>query len=103
MTWELGQKITTAEYEANKDAIGDAVAVADAKFIREELKMLRWKPHHRDALGMIAEARPTKELWDLWHFDRIQIDKRSLEITKLAGKWIVRCYNPKTAKLLVRK
>ena len=101
MTWELGQKITHAEYEANRAAIDAAVAAADAKFIRQELRMTNWTEFHRDALGLTAECKPTRAMWALWRRDRIQIDKRSLHIIKRDGDWIVQCYDTELSELLI--
>lgn len=101
MTYNLGQKITQAEYEANKTAIIAAVAAQDAAFIREELGMTHWTVFHRDELGLIAECKPTQAIWDLWRKDRIQIDKRSLHITKRDGDWIVECYSNELSELLI--
>ena len=101
MTYDLNQKITTAEYEANREAIIAAVAAENAAFIRQELGMTDWTEFHRDALGIIAECKPTQALWDLWREDRIQIDKRSLQITKRNGGWMVECYSNELSKLLL--
>jgi len=101
MTYNLGQKITRAEYEANREAITDAVAAEDAVFIRQALRMTNWTVFHRDELGIIAECKPTQAMWDLWRKDRIQIDKRSLHITKRDGDWIVECYDNELSELLI--
>ena len=63
---DLQKKITSAEYEANREAIAAAVAAQDAAFIRQELGMTNWTEFHRDALGIIAECKPTQAMWDLW-------------------------------------
>ena len=101
MTYNLGQKITRAEYEANREAIAAAVAAQNAEFIRQTLGMTNWTEFHRDALGLIAECKPTQAMWDLWRKDRIQIDKRSLHITKRDGDWIVECYSNELSELLI--
>lgn len=102
MTWKLGQRITEAEYQANKAAISAAVAAQHAEFIRQELGMTHWTEFHRDGLRIIAECKPTQAMWKLWRKDSIQIRKRSLQPTKDAnGKWIVHCYNPKLSELLI--
>ena len=101
MTYNLGQKITQAEYEANKAAIADAVAAEDAEFIRQALRMTHWTVSHRDELGLIAECKPTQAMWQLWRRDRIQIDKRALQITKRDGGWIVQCYSNELSELLI--
>lgn len=98
---DLQKKITSAEYEANREAIAAAVAAEDAAFIRQALRMTHWTVFHRDALGIIAECKPTQALWDLWREDRIQIDKRSLRITKRDGDWIVECYSNALSELLI--
>ena len=102
MTWELGQKITSAEYEANKAAIAAAVAAQDAEFICQELQMTDWTEFHRDPLGLIAVCKPTQAMWDLWRWDRIQVTKRSLQPDKDEnGNWIVYCYDNELSELLV--
>ena len=100
---DLEKKITQAEYEANLEAIAAAVAAQDAAFIREELGMTHRTEFHRDELGIIAECKPTQAMWDLWRKDRIQIDKRSLHITKRDGDWIVECYSNALSELLIRE
>lgn len=101
MTYNLDQKITSAEYEANKAAITAAVAAEDAVFIRQVLAMTNWTVFHRDELGIIAECKPTQALWKLWRRDRIQIDKRALQITKRNGDWMVECYSNTLSELLI--
>ena len=102
MTWELGRKITRAEYEANKAAITAAVAAQDAEFIRNALGMTNWTAFHRDGLGLIAECKPTEAMWKLWRKDRIQITKRSLQLDRdKNGDWIVRCYDNELSELLI--
>lgn len=98
---DLKKKITSAEYEANREAIIAAVAAQNAAFIRQELGMTHWTVFHRDALGIIAECKPTQALWDLWREDRIQIDRRSLEITKRDGDWMVECHSNALSELLI--
>lgn len=98
---DLQKKITRAEYEANREAISAAVAAEDAAFIRQALRMTNWTVFHRDELGIIAECKPTQAMWKLWRKDRIQIDKRSLHITKRDGDWIVECYSNELSKLLI--
>ena len=98
---DLQKKITRAEYEADLEAIADAVAAEDAVFIRQALRMTNWTVFHRDELGLIAECKPTQAMWDLWRKDRIQIDKRSLHITKRDGDWIVECYSNELSELLI--
>lgn len=98
---DLQKKITQAEYEANKAAITAAVAAQDAEFIRQELRMTNWTVFHRDELGIIAECKPTQAMWQLWRRDRIQIDKRALQITKRDGGWIVQCYDNELSELLI--
>jgi len=97
----LKKKITRAEYEANREAIDAAVAAEDAAFIRQALRMTHWTVFHRDALGLIAECKPTQAMWQLWRKDRIQIDKRALQITKRDGDWIVQCYDNELSELLI--
>ncbi|RKU21054.1 hypothetical protein C6499_22810 [Candidatus Poribacteria bacterium] len=100
---DLQKKTTRAEYEANKEAIAAAVAAQDAAFIRQELGMTNWTAFHRDGRGIIAECKfPTQAMWKLWRRDRIQIDKRSLQITKdESGNWIVHCYDNELSELLI--
>lgn len=101
MTYNLAQKITQAEYEANREAIAAAVAAEDAVFIRQALRMTNWTVFHRDALSIIAECEPTQAMWKLWRRDRIQIDKRALQIIKRDGDWIVQCYSNELSELLI--
>ena len=99
---DLQKKITRAEYEANKEAITAAVAAEDAAFIRQVLRMTNWTAFHRDGRGVIAECRfPTQAMWKLWRRDRIQIDKRALQIIKRDGDWIVQCYSNELSELLI--
>ena len=99
---DLQKKITKAEYEANREAIAAAVAAKDAAFIRQKLGMTNWTEFHRDGLGLIAECRfPTQAMWKLWRRDRIQIDKRALQIIKRDGDWIVQCYSNELSELLI--
>ena len=101
MTWELGQKVTRVEYEANREAIAAAVAAKDAEFIRQELGMTNWTEYHRDGRGIIAECKPTQAMWALWRRDRIQITKRSLQPTPQDGAWVVYCYDNELSQLLI--
>ena len=98
---DLQKKMTNAEYEANKAAITAAVAAQNAEFIHQELRMTNWTEFHRDGLGLIAECKPTQAMWKLWRRDRIQIDKRSLQIIKRDGDWVVQCYSNALSELLV--
>lgn len=98
---DLQKKITQAEYEANREAIAAAVAAEDAVFIRQALRMTNWTVFHRDELSIIAECKPTQAMWKLWRRDRIQIDKRALQITKRDGGWIVQCYSNELSELLI--
>lgn len=103
MTYNLNQKLTQAEYEANREAITDALAAKDAAFIRQELGMTNWTEHHRDALGVIAECQPTQAMWDLWHRDRIQIKKLALQpvAQQRDGTFVVHCYDDVLSELLI--
>ena len=98
---DLQKKSTRAEYEANEAAITAAVAAQDAAFIRQALRMTNWTVFHRDGHGVIAECKPTQAMWKLWRRDRIQIDKRSLQIIKRDGDWVVECYSNALSELLV--
>ena len=77
------------------------MAQEDAAFIRQELGMTHWTAFHRDTLGLMAECRATQAMWKVWRRDRIQIDKRSLQIIKRDGDWIVQCYSNALSELLI--
>ena len=98
---DLQKKSTRAEYEANEAAITAAVAAQDAEFIRQVLRMTNWTEFHRDGRGVIAECKPTQAMWKLWRRDRIQIDKRALQVTKRDGDWVVECYSNELSELLI--
>ena len=47
---DLNAKITTAEFEANRDEIQAAVVAKDVEFIRNDLNMKQWRSHTEKAI-----------------------------------------------------
>lgn len=75
--------------------------VADAQWIRSELKMTTWREFHRNHLGVTAECTPTPEFWRQWRSDRAQIDHRGLIVQKDDSGWIVRCVQHELSLILL--
>lgn len=102
MTFDLNQKLTAEEYEANREAIVAAVTAKDAAFIRNELGMTDWVEYYRHRQGVVAECRPSRAFWKLWRKDRIQLTKRLLKPTRGDGRgWMVECHDWGLSELLI--
>ena len=98
---DLDAKITTAEFEANREEIQAAVVTKDVEFIRNDLNMKHWRSHTAND-RVLAIATPTPAFWKQWRRDQIQISKRLLQPTKSQnGSWIVICQKAELAAALL--
>ena len=93
----LARKSTDAAYQANQETIGRLVDLKDYEFISESLKMTKW--YHRDGGG--AWAYCSRAFWYQWRRDRIQIDKRILQVEKRNGRYALYTYREGLVNLLL--
>ena len=71
-----------------------------ARKIRDELKMWNWTEFYRNGDRLIAQCHPSKEFWQAWR-DGVNMEVLSLQPTKRGGRWIVDCWSPALAQMLI--
>ena len=93
----LSRKSTAEAYQADQETIGRLVDLKDYEFITESLEMTAWYP--REGGGAWAYCTPA--FWRMWRYDRIQVDKRVLQVEKRGGRYALYTYREELVDLLL--